>query len=251
MDAVLLEDLATSIPALVIGVEYPGYGLCPGTPCESELNRVMHQAFDYAHRYHGIPADQIVLVGRSIGSGPATEVAVALEERGTHVGGLALIVCHRLLDFTHPLRFICCLQSPYTSIKALAGDIVSPWAGLFVLDRFCNQHRLSTSRVPLYLIHGKADTLIAPHHSESLHAASIAPRKWLQLLPGVDHNSFRVGQFAALLKEFAANIGCNSKPAINITKKISPDSADVAMVCTPTIFDHVASMCSSSAPKDS
>ena len=55
----MLKYTQEQIGAHILAVEYPGYGLCPGRPCESELYRVASQAFDFATQALRIPRDQV------------------------------------------------------------------------------------------------------------------------------------------------------------------------------------------------
>jgi hypothetical protein len=98
MNAAFLQALAASVPAIVVAVEYPGFGPAPGSPTESSVNRAVRRAFDYVHNYHGVPASDIVLFGRSIGGGPAVELAASLEEEGINVRGLVMVVSRVLFD---------------------------------------------------------------------------------------------------------------------------------------------------------
>jgi len=83
-----------------------------------------------------IPEDNITVVGRSIGSGPACEVG----------------------SKRHPRCVI--LVSAFTSIKKLSGDLSFGIASYFVKERFNNYESLDTFKSPVLLIHGKADNLI-------------------------------------------------------------------------------------------
>ncbi len=54
-----LVELQAAIPVHVLAVEYPGYGLCAGRPCESELNRVIEQGCDFILNELNFPAEQV------------------------------------------------------------------------------------------------------------------------------------------------------------------------------------------------
>ena len=60
----------------VLAVEYPGYGLYKYTaPDEKRIQEDSEIVFDYLTEVMGIKESQIVLFGRSLGSGPSTYLA--------------------------------------------------------------------------------------------------------------------------------------------------------------------------------
>ncbi|WP_170110515.1 alpha/beta hydrolase [Flavilitoribacter nigricans] len=63
----------------VLAVEYPGYGKNPGTPTEAELYKSAQLAYERARELY--PADQIIIYGRSLGSGPASWLAAQHQAR--------------------------------------------------------------------------------------------------------------------------------------------------------------------------
>ena len=71
------EDLGESISLDLIGVreEYPGYGMALGEANEVSVMRAVRAAYTFATRGLGWQADDVFLFGRSIGTGPAVQVA--------------------------------------------------------------------------------------------------------------------------------------------------------------------------------
>lgn len=63
----------------VLAVEYPGYGKNPGTPTEQALYKSAQMAFDWAQERY--PLKDIIIYGRSLGSGPASWLAAQHEVR--------------------------------------------------------------------------------------------------------------------------------------------------------------------------
>ena len=92
-----------------------------------------------------IRPEKIVIVGRSIGTGPACHLAAKY-----NIAGLVLI-------------------SPFTSIKEVVSDMVGSIGSMFVKDRFNNLDKFSKLTSPVMLIHGAKDSLISPKHSEKLY----------------------------------------------------------------------------------
>lgn len=63
----------------VLAVEYPGYGKSPGKPTEQALYESARLAFSWAEKRYS--PDQIIIYGRSLGSGPASWLAARQEVR--------------------------------------------------------------------------------------------------------------------------------------------------------------------------
>eukprot|EP00050_Salpingoeca_kvevrii_P017111 m.61755 g.61755 ORF g.61755 m.61755 type:complete len:365 (-) comp7365_c0_seq1:201-1295(-) len=187
------EDLGRAYPFLcelrevldvhVVAVEYPGYGLCPGTPNESGCNRNARLAYDYVTKELGCPPDRVVLLGQSIGSGVATQLAASLAQHGTQIGALVLL-------------------SPFLSIKALAKSLVGPVLANMALNRFNNQRNIAHVTAPTLFIHGRQDELIPCEHSTVLHELSPAAIKYLRLLEGAGHNNLDAAQVLSFIAAF-------------------------------------------------
>lgn len=143
-------------------VEYRGYWGNPGALSESGLYRDGRAALAWLAA-RKIGRDSIVLIGNSLGSGPA--VRMASEGR---VAALILI-------------------SGFTSLT----DVVThhyPWmpARVLLRDRYENRRKLSQIPVPTLVLHGSADTLIPIEHGERLAAA--APEAALLRVREVGHD---------------------------------------------------------------
>lgn len=145
----------------VLLVEYRGYGGNPGQPGEAGFYADGRAALSWLAAQR-VAMDHIVLVGNSIGSGTATELA-----RTTHPAGLVLI-------------------SAFTSLPAVVGEKV-PWLPIrwLVHDKYDNQRKLGSVTAPTLLLHGTGDTMIGPSHAEALQAAQ--PRARLVLVPEYGH----------------------------------------------------------------
>lgn len=141
--------------------EYRGYAGNPGSPSEQGLFNDGRAALSYL-RAAGIEPQQIVIIGNSIGSGVATQMAA-------EVPPAALI-----------------LISPFASLESLIGEKypVLP-ATLLVRDPFDNLSKLPSVRAPIFLLHGTNDALIPHSHSERLAASQ--PGATLRLVDGAGH----------------------------------------------------------------
>ena len=111
-----------------------------------------------------VPRERVVLVGRSLGTGVATEMA----RRG------------------HGSRLI--LISPYTSLPEVAKGIVPFWVpvGLLMRDRFPTAERAPSVVIPVLIIHGTDDEVIPFAMGE--HLASVFPHARLRQVEHAGHN---------------------------------------------------------------
>jgi len=141
--------------------EYRGYGGNPGSPTEQGLYLDGEASMSWLAT-KGIEARRIVVIGNSLGSGAATEIAAR-----HRIGGLVL-------------------ASGFASLVRVAGDQY-PYVPtkLLVLDRFENVAKFPAVTCPILLLQGTADTLVSVAHARALAAANPSAR--LQLVPGVGH----------------------------------------------------------------
>lgn len=164
---VALELARRGVDCLV--AEYRGYGGCPGSPSEEGLLRDARAALACLERETGVAAKDVVLVGRSLGTGVAA--AMAAEGRGR-----ALV-----------------LISPYTSILDLAAALVSwPVARLAVVDTFLSLERLLTCAQPVVVLHGTHDEVIPFAHGQEIAAKLGAERCRLVAVQRRGHNDLLV-----------------------------------------------------------
>lgn len=129
----------------ILAVEYPGYGVYKSfEPSEELVLRDSERILQFAVETLHVPLDKILILGRSIGSGPATHLAAR-----NRIAALMLI-------------------SPFTSLKAVVKDLIGSWAQGIVKDRFNNLAQMKDLKCPLMLIHGESDTFIPHSHSQAL-----------------------------------------------------------------------------------
>lgn len=114
----------------VIGMEYPGYSLYEGHPSESTIYEDSESLLEFCVDILKFKPSNIIIIGRSIGSGPA----IHLNTKNS-LGALVLI-------------------SPFTSIKAVAKNIVGSIGQLLIKERFNNLEKSKFIRSPTLLIHG-------------------------------------------------------------------------------------------------
>ena len=141
--------------------EYRGYSGNPGNPTEGGLYRDGRAAIEWLMA-QGIASDQIIMIGNSVGSGVAVQMAAEAT----------------------PAALI--LVSPFESLVRLAGEKFR-WfpASWLVRDRFDNVGKIGRVRAPVLILHGKNDALIPVGHAQRLAAASPAAK--LVLFDGIGH----------------------------------------------------------------
>jgi uncharacterized protein len=161
-----LEDVADALHARglgFLGVEYPGYGWAEGAPTEAGLYAAAEQGLAWLREQHGVGPERTVLLGRSLGSG----VAVELARKGL---GARLV-----------------LVSPYTSMGDMAAAAF-PWlpGRLLVRDRFDSLSKASELRLPTLVVHGARDEVVPAAQGRTLAAA--IPGAELLWVPEAGHN---------------------------------------------------------------
>lgn len=162
------EDLSTLYPFLklltehgyaVFAYDYPGYGQSTGKPSERGTYQAIDAAYQYMTTELNIPADHILLYGRSLGAGPTIELA-------SHSPCAGLI-----------------LESAFVSAYR-----VYTYLPLIPFDKYRNLHKIAAITVPILLIHGTHDSVIPIWHSKKLFAHATSPKQayWVE---GASHNN--------------------------------------------------------------
>ena len=149
-------------------VDYRGYGSSsPGTPNETRVYEDARAALAYLVTQRQVRVNNVILMGRSIGTGPATQLAV----EHTDAGGLIL-------------------ESPFTSVPEAAKAIWYLRAfplSIFVHNRFDNLSKIGLVHVPVFITVGTEDTLTPPEMAKALFQRANQPKQ-LYLVPGAGHN---------------------------------------------------------------
>jgi fermentation-respiration switch protein FrsA (DUF1100 family) len=145
----------------VVLPEYRGYGGNPGSPDEAGFYEDGRAALGWLAR-QGITRDRLVIVGNSIGSGVAVQMAKEAK----------------------PAALI--LVSPFASLPTVASEQL-PWmpARWLVRDIFDNLAKIPDVAAPILVLHGEADRVIRFSHARRLAQAS--PRVRLVSFPAAGH----------------------------------------------------------------
>mmetsp|Transcript_20163 Transcript_20163/g.28962 ORF Transcript_20163/g.28962 Transcript_20163/m.28962 type:complete len:275 (+) Transcript_20163:63-887(+) len=178
-------ELSREIQVNVLAYDYEGYGKAPGVPSEKSCYENIEAAYSHLTEKLLIPPENIVLYGRSLGSGPSTYLAHKLSCQGVYLGGLVL-------------------QSPVLSIYRVAFNFRFTLPG----DMFPNVDRISSVCCPIYVIHGTRDEVVPFWNGEDLFLASpVHCRAKPFWVDGAGHNNIETitrdnGVFYARFKDF-------------------------------------------------
>ena len=182
--AVLREMTGAGIMIL----DYRGYGLSDGSPTERGIYADAEAALAYLTDDLALdPQRQIVLFGRSLGVGAATELAAR-----------------------HPVRRVI-LESGFTSIRDMATASRRRWFTSIILPlfdaKYDNLSKMPSIKSPVMIVHGDRDEIIPYAMAERLHAAAPEPKR-LHAIQGAGHNdTYIVGgaPYFRALKQFIAD----------------------------------------------
>ena len=159
-------------------IDYRGYGKSTGTFSEEGFYKDALAAYQFLIQ-SGYQPNQIIVYGRSLGTGIAMQLAVT-QKTG------ALI-----------------LESPYCSLPALAAEKMP-----YLLPQLLLRYKLNTLKraaelkVPALVIHGKDDDLIPVEQGIQVFNAVTTPKKLL-LIEGGGHNDLdRFPQHFDGIKDF-------------------------------------------------
>lgn len=143
-------------------VSYRGYGKSSGSISEKGFITDALAAYDWLLA-HGVGPQQIAMVGESLGTGVAVQLAAQ-----RNVGALAL-------------------EAPFTSAADVASSIY--WwlpVGLLMKDTFHSRDHIAHVRVPMLIQHGDADQTIPVDHGRRVFGMANEPKE-LVILPGEGH----------------------------------------------------------------
>jgi len=146
----------------VFALDYRGYGRSAGRPGEEGTYLDAQAACSWL-RQRGFVTTNLVAYGESLGGAVVTELALR-----ESLGGLVL-------------------QSTFTSIPDLGAELF-PWLPVraLVTLRYETERKLPQVRVPVLILHSRADGLVSFRHAQRNWAAANPP-KWLVEIDG-DHN---------------------------------------------------------------
>jgi pimeloyl-ACP methyl ester carboxylesterase len=177
----LMENLGSILEVNVVAYEYSGYSFSRRSstdhrlpsPRESYCYANALATYDYLTKDKGINPNDIIVMGRSLGSGPATELAIRRP-----VGGLIL-------------------QCPLLSaVRVVMKTLVT-----LPMDIFANIDKIHKVQCPVLIIHGTADRVINVEHGKKLFELVKHPNKLSLWIEGADHNDIELNYLEPYIRK--------------------------------------------------
>ena len=139
------NDLSRVLRVNIMAYDYSGYGKSSGQPCEEFVYADIEAAYDYLLTVRKIQPEEIVLYGRSLGSGPSCYLASKTAKEGRSVAGVIL-------------------QSPLLSAFRVAFN----FRFTMVWDKFPNIDYAPHIGCPVFIVHGTQDEVVPFYHGQDL-----------------------------------------------------------------------------------
>ncbi|MEH2377219.1 alpha/beta hydrolase [Nostoc sp.] len=168
----------------VFAYDYRGYGTSQGNPTEKGAYEDINSAYNYLTQNLKIPAERIILLGRSVGGGSAVNLAII-----KLVAGLII-------------------ESSFIS----AFQVIVPFR-ILPFDKFPNLDNIKKVKCPILVIHGKADDIIPFAHGQKLFNAAISPKLYLWVEKANHNDLFWVAEkkYQKTLQEFTNLVKANQQ----------------------------------------
>jgi len=170
------DELAQSynaLPATLVIAEYRGYGPSNGSPHLQSFLPDAHRCLDEVRRVFAgsVRGDKVVVMGRSLGSAPAIELAAT---RPDDLAGLIV-------------------ESGFARMVPLLQLIGVPAAQLGITEDNGprSESKMAEVSVPTLVMHAEHDEIIPFADGERLHRACADPGKAFLPVPGAGHNDIQ------------------------------------------------------------
>lgn len=158
----IIQDFAR-LPYNVLMIDYRGYGKSTGRISEKGLYADGEAAYRWL-RSAGFENDNILIYGRSIGTGVAVDLASRYRCKGL------------------------VLEAPFTSMGVLANEkLPLLFPSLYLRYRFDNFGKINKVKGPIVFIHGSSDDLIPIAHSQQLYDRYQGDKRFV-IIEGGGHN---------------------------------------------------------------
>lgn len=163
----------------IFAVDYRGYGRSGGEPSEAAAYADAALALEWLKKERGLQPGQIILMGYSLGSGPAVELATR-----EAVGGLIL-----LAPLVSAYRVM-------TVVPLLPGD------------KFVNLAKIGRIKCPVLIMHGTEDRTVPFWHGQKLFAAAPEPKRhlWVEGAGHGDVSDVAGERYWQAIREFADSL---------------------------------------------
>lgn len=169
----------------ILALDYRGYGRSEGSPSEETVYADAAMAFEWLRAEKRLPHSRIIVMGYSLGSGPAVEIATR-----EPVAGLIL-------------------QAPFVSTYRVMTRIP-----LFPGDKFRNLAKINRLKCPLLVIHGTADRTVPFWHGRKLLEAATVRKEhlWVEGAGHTDIAAVAGDSFWAAVRHFSEALRKSGTP---------------------------------------
>ena len=168
----------TELKRAVLVYDYPGYGKSGGRPSEQGCYAAAEAAHRWLVEQQRVSAGEIILVGESLGSGMATELATRHENR-------LLVLC-----------------GAFTSFPDMAQQKVPCYPSRWLVrNQLDNLGKIDQVRGPVFIAHGREDHCVPFGMGERLFARARQPRRFYPI-PAFGHQHPADPAFFAAVRAF-------------------------------------------------
>jgi len=151
--------------------EYPTYGVYKNRSGEQSLDQAIlkdaRATMDFCTQVLRFKPENIILMGRSLGTGVAVQLATQYNVRGV------------------------VLVSPFTSIRAVAKNLVGKLLSKIMPNVFRSIDKIDQIQSPILFIHGEKDALIPPEMSKKLYSKAKGPKS-IKVNKFMTHNQIKL-----------------------------------------------------------
>lgn len=169
----------------VLLYDFGGYGFSTGGPSEARCYDDIRAMWRYLTEQKNVQPGRIVLVGRSLGTGPTVQLATEVEP--------AAVV----------------LESPFLSMPKMAQKLFPFLPGKYLVrHKFDNESKIQRIECPLLICHSPTDTLIPYAHARKLYELYQGPKQLAEIRG--DHNDC----FFICEQEYEAALGAFFDPIL-------------------------------------
>ena len=156
--------------------DYPGYGLSAGEPSPKDNVNSAHIVLNWAHEKDPRP---LIIYGQSLGGNIALRSALDMKS-------------------TIPLRAVV-IDGSFISNRSVARQkaseswllwLIQPLAWLVMSDEYSPAGIDTLSPVPLLVIHGQKDQVVAPKFGEAIYEQAAQPKEIWRIPEGTHNSTF-------------------------------------------------------------
>lgn len=168
----------------VLDIDYHGFGMTAGRASEAGMYADAEAGFQEIMR-RGVPLNRIILLGHSLGSGPAVWLATRHRAAALVLFGAFTSIPDAAAD-----------RYPFLPVRYAAGV------------HFDSLSRMHDVHIPVVVTHSRTDTLIPYSHAIRLFQAANEPKRLITFeTPAADHYGGHVDTLFTHLDELRAALG--------------------------------------------